>query len=531
MRDAIVQLCCCVFYKAFLTDPKGSSQELTLRATIATLGSVSSRQLLFHVHLFSLKREYDFIWSHVRSMNCVPATRDPLDPFGTIFVNCSSLRRTCSTRHLGHSSLITVDEACAPSAKTVSGTSSNLLDEVVSTYQERLASYSYSKKMFERIRDVLKVTWRRCYNVSGTSCKLLEEVVTTYQEVHESYLKKMLQRFETYQERLPNYLKTILQRIRNVLQVTWRRCYNVSGTLWKLLEEVVETYKERFESYLKKMLQRIRNVLRRLLEEDVTTYQQRLASSLMKMLQRFTAYQERLPGIYLKKMLQRTFLLEEDVLQVTWRSCFNVSGTPCKLQLLEEDVWAYQGRLESYSKNMFERIRDVLKVTWRRCFNVSGTSCKLLEEDVTTYQERLASYLKKMLQRIRNVLQGTWRSCFNVSGTSCNLQLLEEDVWAYQERLESYLKKMLQRIKNVLQVTWRSCYNVSGTSWKLLEEDVTTYQERLASCLQKMLQSSCKSFLTTQTTGRDYTLPKPLSPQKNTVQKWQQSRPSIGAVT
>ena len=58
MRDAIVQLCCCAFYKAFLTDPIGSSQELTLRATIAILGSVSSRQLLLHVHLIYLKREY-----------------------------------------------------------------------------------------------------------------------------------------------------------------------------------------------------------------------------------------------------------------------------------------------------------------------------------------------------------------------------------------------------------------------------------------------------------------------------------------
>ena len=64
MRDAIVQLCC-VFYKAVLTDPIGSSQELTLRATIAKLGSVSSRQLLFHVHLINFLEEgvrgmYDF---------------------------------------------------------------------------------------------------------------------------------------------------------------------------------------------------------------------------------------------------------------------------------------------------------------------------------------------------------------------------------------------------------------------------------------------------------------------------------------
>ena len=159
-----------------------------------------------------------------------------------------------------------------------------------------------------------------------------------------------------------------------------------------------------------------------------------------------------------------------------------------------------------------------------------GTSCKLLEEDVTTYQQRLGSYLKKMLQRIRNVLQVTWRRCYNVSGTSC--KLLEEDVTTYQERLASYLKKMLQPIRNVLQVTWRRCYNLSGTSCKLLEEDVTTYQERLASYLQKMLQRSRKSLLTTQTTGRYYNPPNPPTPpEKNNVKKWQQSRPSLGAVT
>ena len=46
------------FFKVFLSDPIGSSQELTLRATIAIVGSVSSRQLLCHVHLISLKRDY-----------------------------------------------------------------------------------------------------------------------------------------------------------------------------------------------------------------------------------------------------------------------------------------------------------------------------------------------------------------------------------------------------------------------------------------------------------------------------------------
>ena len=120
-----------------------------------------------------------------------------------------------------------------------------------------------------------------------------------------------------------------------------------------------------------------------------------------------------------------------------------------------------------------KRIRNVLQVTWRRCYNVPGTSCKLREEDVTTYQEHLASYLKKNLQCIRNILQVTWRRCFNVAGTSC--MLLEEDLTTYQERLACYLKKLFECIRNVLQVTWRRCYNVSGASGKLLEEDVATY--------------------------------------------------------
>jgi len=103
MRDAIVQLCCCAFCKSFLTGPIGSSQEPTLRATIAILGNVSSRQLLL-----------------------------------------------------------------------------------------------------QNIRNVLQVTGRRCYNVSGTSCKSLDDDITTYQE------------------RLASYWTKMLQRIRNVLQGTGR---------------------------------------------------------------------------------------------------------------------------------------------------------------------------------------------------------------------------------------------------------------------------------------------------------------------
>ena len=45
---------------------------------------------------------------------------------------------------------------------------------------------------------------------------------------------------------------------RNGLQVAGRRCYNVSGTSYKLLDEDVTTYQERLASYWTKMLQRIR---------------------------------------------------------------------------------------------------------------------------------------------------------------------------------------------------------------------------------------------------------------------------------
>ena len=186
---------------------------------------------------------YDFIWSHVRSMTCVPATRDPLDPFETIFVNCPSLWPACSTRH-------------------VSGFSCKLLDEYVTTYQEHLESSlkkmlqrirnilkSYSKKMLQRIRNVLQVNWRRCYNVSGTPCKLLDEDVTTHWKdtwrrcynVSGTSCKLLDEDVTTYQGRLASYLTKMLQRIRNVLTGTWRRCYNVSGTSWKLLEEEVTT--------------------------------------------------------------------------------------------------------------------------------------------------------------------------------------------------------------------------------------------------------------------------------------------------
>ena len=52
------------------------------------------------------------------------------------------------------------------------------------------------KKMLQRIKSVLEVTSRRCYNVASA--------------FFGSYLKKML------------------QRIKSVLEVTWKRCYDVA---------------------------------------------------------------------------------------------------------------------------------------------------------------------------------------------------------------------------------------------------------------------------------------------------------------
>ena len=60
-------------------------------------------------------------------------------------------------------------------------TACKLLDEDVTRYQERLTSYW--TKMLQRIRNVLQVTGQRCYNVSGPSYRLLDEDVTTCQEI------------------------------------------------------------------------------------------------------------------------------------------------------------------------------------------------------------------------------------------------------------------------------------------------------------------------------------------------------------
>ena len=150
-----------------------------------------------------------------------------------------------------------------------------------------------SRKMLQRIRNVLQATWRRCCKIPGTSFKGLEEDVTT-----------------SCMEHVGSVAQKMSQCIRNVLQAIWRRCYNVSGRSCNLLTS-------------RKMLQRIRNVLQATwrrccniartsfkgLEEDVTT-------SCMEH-----------GGRAAQKMSQ----CSRNVLQVTRRRCYNVSGTSGKL--------------------------------------------------------------------------------------------------------------------------------------------------------------------------------------------------------
>ena len=96
--------------------------------------------------------------------------------------------------------------------------------------------------MLQRIRNVLEVTSKKCYNISRTSW---------------SYCRKMIQHMRTVLEvtarRCYNISRTswsyctkMIQHMRTVLEVTARRCYNVSRTSW---------------SYCTKMIQCIRNVL------------------------------------------------------------------------------------------------------------------------------------------------------------------------------------------------------------------------------------------------------------------------------
>ena len=112
-------------------------------------------------------------------------------------------------------------------------------------YQKLLRSYW--TKMLQRLRNILEVTARRCYRVSGTSWKL-----TSWQVLEEVVT--------TYQKDVGSH---------------WRRCFHVSEKSWNLMEEDVTTYQEHRDIFWHKLFQRIRKMLE-VNEEGVTTYQKDL---------------------------------------------------------------------------------------------------------------------------------------------------------------------------------------------------------------------------------------------------------------
>ena len=306
-------------------------------------------------------------------------------------------------------------------------------------YQERVERFVM--KMLQPIRNVLQVTWRKRYNVSGMS-SVLQVAWRICYNVSGGSSKSTWQRYYYVSKRR-----------------TWRNGYDVSRTSCKLPDENVTTYQElvtKKNYYVSK---------RPIPKETVTTYQERLASSLKKTQQRI-----------------------KNALQAAWRRCCNVSGTSCKslkeivtmwqerVQVTWKNVTTFQERFAIYLTKMLQRINTPLRLasdlknmlqlskrilkrhvptifyvsktrTWKKCFNISGTFVSILKEDATTYQGRLANYLTKMLKRIKNVLQDTRRICYNVSGGS------SKDTW----QKYSYVSKTR---------AWRICYNVLGTSRK-----------------------------------------------------------------
>ena len=72
----------------------------------------------------------------------------------------------------------------------------------------------------------------------------MEEDVTPYQEHRDISWQKLLQRIR----KMLKLMKKVLQRIRKILEDTARRCYNVPGTSWKLLQEDVTTCQEHLGS-------------------------------------------------------------------------------------------------------------------------------------------------------------------------------------------------------------------------------------------------------------------------------------------
>ena len=178
-----------------------------------------------------------------------------------------------------------------------------------------------------------------------------------YQERLGSYLKKMLQRDVTpYQIHLACCLKKLFQHIRNVFRVTSRRCYNVSGTPYKWLDEDVRMYQEHLAWYLAKMLHRKKKCLESYLKKVFLCIRNVLEVTWRR------CYNE---------MLHRIRYISH----VAWRSCSNISGMSS--ELLQEDVTTYQERLTSDLTKMSECIRNILQVSWRRCYTVRKNVLKV----------------------------------------------------------------------------------------------------------------------------------------------------------
>ena len=133
MRDATVQLCCCVFLQSLANwshreqpGAKTSCNHCHIRQCLISATVVSCT---FNFLGERLRGMYDFIWSQVQSRK-------------------KMLRRIKSVLEV--------------------------------TWRRCLGSYL--KKMLRRIKSVLAVTWRSSYDVSRASWKLLEEAVPTHQE-------------------------------------------------------------------------------------------------------------------------------------------------------------------------------------------------------------------------------------------------------------------------------------------------------------------------------------------------------------
>ena len=123
-------------------------------------------------------------------------------------------------------------------------------------------SCNIARTSFKGLEEDVTGPRRRCHNVAGTCCKSLEEDATTYQEHLASYCKTRQQEYQEGRAIYLQVTRKMLQRIRNVLQATWRRCCKIARTSSKGLEEDVTTScMEHGGRAAQKMSQCIRNVL------------------------------------------------------------------------------------------------------------------------------------------------------------------------------------------------------------------------------------------------------------------------------